>query len=139
MTLRHFLRDDDLSPAEQAEVLDLAAPMKADRYAHQPLAGPRPVAVIFEKPSLRTRVSFEAGIAELGGHPLVIDAQTTHFGRGETHRATPAGCCRATSPRSSSGPSATSGSPSSPHGSDACRWSTRSPTASTRASCWPTC
>ena len=81
---RHFLRDDDLSPAEQAEVLDLASLLKIQRYAFKPLAGPRPVAVIFEKPSLRTRVSFEAGIAELGGHPLVIDAQTTHFARGET-------------------------------------------------------
>ena len=82
--MRHFLRDDELSPAEQSAVLDLAATMKVDRYAYKPLAGPKPVAVIFEKPSLRTRVSFEAGIAELGGHPLVIDAQTTHFARGET-------------------------------------------------------
>jgi ornithine carbamoyltransferase len=81
---RHFLRDDDLSPAEQADVLDLATSLKADRLAARPLAGPRAVAVIFEKPSLRTRVSFEVGIAELGGHPVVIDAQTTHFGRGET-------------------------------------------------------
>jgi ornithine carbamoyltransferase len=81
---KHFLRDDDLSPAEQSEVLDLAAILKVERYTHKPLAGPRPVAVLFEKPSLRTRVSFEAGIAELGGHPLVIDAQTTHFARGET-------------------------------------------------------
>jgi ornithine carbamoyltransferase len=81
---RHFLRDDDLSPAEQAEVLDLAGLLKIQRYGFKPLAGPKPVAVIFEKPSLRTRVSFEAGIAELGGHPLVIDAQTTHFARGET-------------------------------------------------------
>jgi ornithine carbamoyltransferase len=81
---RHFLRDDDLSPAEQAEVLDLAAAMKADRFGYQPLAGPRAVAVLFDKPSLRTRVSFAAGIAELGGYPLVIDAQSTHFGRGET-------------------------------------------------------
>ena len=82
--MRHLLRDDDLTPAEQAEVLDLAATLKADRYGHKPLAGPRSVAVIFEKSSLRTRVSFEAGIAELGGHPLVIDSQTTHIGRGET-------------------------------------------------------
>ena len=82
--MRHFLRDDELTPAEQSAVLDLAATMKVDRYAYKPLAGPKPVAVIFEKPSLRTRVSFEAGIAELGGHPLVIDAQTTHFARGET-------------------------------------------------------
>jgi ornithine carbamoyltransferase len=81
---RHFLRDDDLAPAEQRAVLDLAATMKAERYAHRPLAGPQPVAVIFEKQSLRTRVSFDAGIAELGGHPVIIDAQTAHFGRGET-------------------------------------------------------
>jgi ornithine carbamoyltransferase len=82
--MRHFLRDDDLSPAEQSSVLDLAAAIKADRFGHRPLAGPRSVAVVFEKPSLRTRVSFEAGIAELGGQPLIIDAQTTHFGRGES-------------------------------------------------------
>jgi ornithine carbamoyltransferase len=81
---RHFLRDDDLTPAEQAAVLDLAVTIKADRYTHRPLAGPQAVAVIFEKPSLRTRVSFETGIAELGGHPIIVDAQTTHFGRGET-------------------------------------------------------
>jgi ornithine carbamoyltransferase len=83
-TPRHFLRDDHLSPAEQAEVLDLAGAMKADRYGYRPLAGPRAVAVLFDKPSLRTRVSFSVGIAELGGYPLVIDAQSTHFGRGET-------------------------------------------------------
>ncbi len=81
---RHFLRDDDLSAAEQAEVLDLADAMKADRFARRPLEGPRTVAVLFDKPSLRTRVSFAVGIAELGGQPLVIDAQSTHFGRGET-------------------------------------------------------
>jgi ornithine carbamoyltransferase len=81
---RHFLRDDDLSPAEQAEVLDLADAMKADRFGYRPLAGPRAVAVLFDKPSLRTRASFAVGIAELGGYPLVIDAQVTHFGRGET-------------------------------------------------------
>ncbi|ATO13728.1 ornithine carbamoyltransferase [Micromonospora sp. WMMA1998] len=82
--IRHFLRDDDLTPAEQAAVLDLAARMKAERYAHKPLAGPRSVAVLFDKQSLRTRISFDAGIAELGGHPLVVDTQVTHFGRGET-------------------------------------------------------
>src|SRR6202167_497371 len=81
---RHFLRDDDLSPAEQAEVLDRADAMKADRFGYRPLAGPRTVAVLFDKPSLRTRVSFAVGIAELGGYPLIIDAQGTHFGRGET-------------------------------------------------------
>jgi ornithine carbamoyltransferase len=83
MMVRHFLRDDDLAPAELAEVLDLADAMKADRYAYQPLAGPKAVAVIFDKPSTRTRVSFSIGIAELGGYPLVIDAQSTQLGRGE--------------------------------------------------------
>jgi ornithine carbamoyltransferase len=84
MAIRHFLRDDDLTPAEQAEVLALAAAMKQDRFGRRPLAGPRAVAVLFDKPSLRTRVSFTVGIAELGGMPLVIDTQTTHIGRGET-------------------------------------------------------
>jgi ornithine carbamoyltransferase len=80
---RHFLRDDDLSPAEQAEVLDLADAMKKDRLGQQPLAGPRTVAVLFDKPSTRTRVSFAVGIAELGGMPLVIDSQTAQLSRGE--------------------------------------------------------
>jgi ornithine carbamoyltransferase len=80
---RHFLRDDDLSPAEQAEVLDLAAAMKADRFGYQALGGPRTVAVLFDKPSTRTRISFSVGIAELGGHPLLVDAQTSQLGRGE--------------------------------------------------------
>ena len=81
---RHFLRDDDLTPAEQAAVLDLADAMKKDRFGYQTLAGPRAVAVLFDKPSLRTRVSFSIGITELGGYPLVIDTQATHFARGET-------------------------------------------------------
>ncbi|WP_433790993.1 ornithine carbamoyltransferase [Actinoplanes sp. CA-252034] len=84
MTTRHFLRDDDLTPQEQAEVLDLAAQMKTDRFGYTPLAGPRSVAVFFDKASLRTRLSFEAGIAELGGQPIIVDTQNTHFGRGET-------------------------------------------------------
>ena len=81
---KHFLRDDDLTPAQQAQVLDLARVMKKDRFARRPLEGPKAVAVLFDKPSLRTRVSFTVGIAELGGLPLVIDTQTTHIGRGET-------------------------------------------------------
>ncbi|ASW54724.1 ornithine carbamoyltransferase [Plantactinospora sp. KBS50] len=81
---RHFLADDDLNAAEQAAVLDLAARMKADRYGHRPLAGPRSVAVLFDKPSLRTRTSFDVGITELGGHSLMVDTQVTHFGRGES-------------------------------------------------------
>jgi ornithine carbamoyltransferase len=80
---RHFLRDDDLTPAEQAQVLDLADRMKADRFGSRPLEGPRTVAVLFDKHSTRTRVSFSVGIAELGGYPLVIDAQSSQLGRGE--------------------------------------------------------
>ena len=81
---RHLLRDDDLSPAEQAEVLDLAAAIKADPFGHRPLEGPRAVAVIFDKPSTRTRVSFQVGIAALGGTPVMIDGRDAQFGRGET-------------------------------------------------------
>jgi ornithine carbamoyltransferase len=81
--VRHYLRDDDLSPSELVEVLDLADAMKVDRFLRRPLDGPRAVAVIFDKTSTRTRVSFSVGIAELGGYPLVIDAQTTQLGRGE--------------------------------------------------------
>jgi ornithine carbamoyltransferase len=83
-TPAHFLRDDDLTPTQQAEVLALAAAMKNDRYLYRPLEGPRAVPVLFDKPSLRTRVSFQVGIAELGGLPLVIDTQVTHLGRGES-------------------------------------------------------
>ena len=84
--IRHFLKDDDLSPDEQAEVLALAASLKQTRHtaeAPMPLAGPRAVAVLFDKPSTRTRVSFSIGIAELGGYPLVIDAAGSQLGRGE--------------------------------------------------------
>jgi ornithine carbamoyltransferase len=81
---RHFLRDDDLSPAEQSAVLDLAAAMKTDRFGYRPLDGPRSVAVFFDKVSLRTRLSFETGIPELGGNAIVVDTQATHFGRGES-------------------------------------------------------
>ncbi len=81
--IRHFLRDDDLSPVEQDEVLTLAQQLTADRYGHQPLAGPKTVAVIFDKTSTRTRISFAVGIGELGGIPLIIDAQTSQMGRGE--------------------------------------------------------
>ena len=69
---RHLLRDDDLTPAEQDEILDLAVALKKDRWKLKPLAGPQTVAVIFDKSSTRTRVSFAVGIADLGGSPLVI-------------------------------------------------------------------
>jgi ornithine carbamoyltransferase len=82
--IRHFLRDDDLQPDEQAEVLALAAELKKDPFSHRPLDGPRGVAVIFDKNSTRTRFSFEVGIAQLGGHAVVVDGRSTQLGREET-------------------------------------------------------
>ena len=82
--IRHFLRDDDLNPDEQAEVLALAADLKKDPFSHRPLEGPRGVAVIFDKNSTRTRFSFEVGIAQLGGHAVVVDGRSTQLGREET-------------------------------------------------------
>jgi ornithine carbamoyltransferase len=81
---RNFLRDDDLSPEEQAAVLALAADMKTDPFSRRPLEGPRGVAVIFDKNSTRTRFSFEMGIAQLGGHAVVVDGRSTQLGREET-------------------------------------------------------
>jgi len=77
---RHFLADDDLSPAEQAEVLALAAAIKQAPYDRRPLAGPRTVAMIFDKPTLRTQASFGAGIAELGGYPMLVDGSLAGIG-----------------------------------------------------------
>jgi len=81
---RHFLRDDDLSQAEQTAILDLAEQIKADRWARTPLAGPQTVAVIFDKSSTRTRVSFAVGIADLGGVPLIISTANSQLGGKET-------------------------------------------------------
>jgi ornithine carbamoyltransferase len=80
---RHFLRDDDLSPAEQAEVLELAEALKKDRFSSKVFAGPKTVALIFDKPSTRTRVSFAVGVSELGGAPLIIDSATSQLGSNE--------------------------------------------------------
>ncbi|WP_435769133.1 ornithine carbamoyltransferase [Nocardioides sp. SYSU DS0651] len=80
---RSFLRDDDLTPAEQAEVLALAAELKAHPYDRKPLAGPRTVAMIFDKPTLRTQASFAAGIAELGGHAVLVDGTLAGIGKRE--------------------------------------------------------
>ncbi|PSL39086.1 ornithine carbamoyltransferase [Labedella gwakjiensis] len=81
---RHFLRDDDLTQAEQGEILDLAIELKKDRFSHKPLAGPQTVAVIFDKSSTRTRVSFAVGIADLGGVPLIISTASSQLGGKET-------------------------------------------------------
>ncbi|MGO1318801.1 MAG: ornithine carbamoyltransferase [Galactobacter sp.] len=83
-TLRHFLVDTDLSPAEQSEVLDLAAQLKAERWSRTPLAGPQTVAIIFDKTSTRTRLSFAAGVADLGGNPLIINPGEAQLGHKET-------------------------------------------------------
>ncbi len=84
MSTRHFLRDDDLTRSEQAEILDLAVELKRDRFAVKPLAGPQTVAVIFDKSSTRTRVSFAVGIADLGGVPLIISTANSQLGGKET-------------------------------------------------------
>lgn len=81
---RHFLRDDDITPEEQRDILDLASSIKADRWRERPLAGPQTVAVIFDKSSTRTRVSFAVGIADLGGQPLIISTANSQLGGKET-------------------------------------------------------
>jgi ornithine carbamoyltransferase len=81
---RHFLRDDDLAPGELAAVLDLAASMKSDRRGHQPLHGPRSVALIFDKPTLRTQLSFSVAVAELGGVAMPIDVGLARIGERES-------------------------------------------------------
>lgn len=81
---RHFLRDDDLSQGEQTAILDSAIELKKDRFGTRPLAGPQTVAVIFDKSSTRTRVSFAVGIAELGGIPLIISTANSQLGGKET-------------------------------------------------------
>jgi ornithine carbamoyltransferase len=82
--MRHFLVDDDLSAVEQLAILDLANTLKAEPYRVRPFAGPRTVAVLFDKPSTRTRISFETAITELGGHPMIMDAAQLQLGRGES-------------------------------------------------------
>ena len=81
---RHFLRDDDLSPTEQDEVLSLAASLKQAPYDSRSLAGPRTVATIYDKPTLRTQASFAAGIAELGGNPMLVDGALAGIGKRES-------------------------------------------------------
>jgi ornithine carbamoyltransferase len=81
---RHFLRDDDLSPAEQLAVLDLAATLKRAPYDSHALAGPKTVATIYDKPTLRTQASFAAGIAELGGNPMAVDGSLAGIGKRES-------------------------------------------------------
>ncbi|WP_232686838.1 ornithine carbamoyltransferase [Halobacterium zhouii] len=81
----HFLKIDDLTPDELASVLDDAAALKraqADGIPHEALGG-RTLAMLFEKPSTRTRVSFEVGMTQLGGHAVFLSADDIQLGRGE--------------------------------------------------------
>ncbi len=80
MTLRHFLRDDDLTAAEQRTILDRARALKAAPFSDRALEGPQVVAVLFDKQTLRTQVSFTAAIAHLGGFPMVIDGKLAQVG-----------------------------------------------------------
>jgi len=82
--MRHYLSVDDLTTSELPEVLDLAAVLKGDRSAHANALSGRSVALIFEKPSTRTRVSFEVGVEQLGAHAVVLPSSELQLGRGET-------------------------------------------------------
>ena len=135
---RRFLRDDDLSPAEQHEILQRARHLKSSRDASQPFHGAKAVALIFDKPTLRTQVSFAAGVAELGGMPMVVDGNLAQIGTRESdlgHRqgARPAG----------RGDRVAHVRPGTHRGDGGvrrgARSSMRSPTSSTPASCSPTC
>ncbi|WP_155895190.1 ornithine carbamoyltransferase [Corynebacterium vitaeruminis] len=86
--VRHFLSDDDLSPAEQAEVLELALELKKAPYSKKTFEGPQSVAVLFDKTSTRTRFSFDAGINALGGNAIVAETGKTQMGKGETYQDT---------------------------------------------------
>ncbi len=81
---RHFLRDDDLTPEEQHEVLQRARYLKGKRDGYQPFQGAKSVALIFDKPTLRTQASFSAGVAELGGSPMVVDGNLAQIGTRES-------------------------------------------------------
>jgi ornithine carbamoyltransferase len=84
MSIRHFLRDDDLTTEEQAVVLQRARELKAAPFSRRPLEGPRTVAVVFDKPTLRTQVSFAGAITGLGGYPLVVDGTLAQIGTRES-------------------------------------------------------
>jgi ornithine carbamoyltransferase len=81
---RHFLRDDDLTAEEQALVLQRALELKAAPFSRRPLEGPRTVSVVFDKPTLRTQVSFAGAISQLGGLPLVVDGNLAQIGTRES-------------------------------------------------------
>src|ERR1700704_6353200 len=81
---RHLLSSDDLTPVQQASIIARAVHVKKDRREHARSLEGRSVAMLFEKPSTRTRVSFEVAISELGGYPVVLRSDEVQLGRGET-------------------------------------------------------
>ena len=81
---RHFLKDDDISPQEQSEIISAAIKLKSDRFADRSFEGPQSVALIFDKTSTRTRVSFSVGVSEMGGYPLFIDSQSSQLAKSES-------------------------------------------------------
>ena len=84
MTVRHFLRDDDLGAQEQREVLDRALALKAEPFSDRRLEGPRTVSILFDKPTLRTQVSFVGAVSALGGVPMVVDGRLAGVGTRES-------------------------------------------------------
>jgi ornithine carbamoyltransferase len=84
---RHFLTGEELTSEELERLLDRALELKRDRLASDALHG-RSVALIFDKPSTRTRLSFEVGVHELGGHPVLLREGEMQIARGESVRDT---------------------------------------------------
>ena len=82
---KHFLTGEELTAAQQLRLIERAAELKADRLASRALEG-RSVALVFDKPSTRTRVSFDVGVYELGGHPVVLRQGELQMARGESTR-----------------------------------------------------
>jgi ornithine carbamoyltransferase len=82
---KHFLTGAELTADEQARLLERAIELKADRLSSRALEG-RSVALVFDKPSTRTRVSFEVGVHELGGHAVVLRQGELQMARGEAPR-----------------------------------------------------
>ena len=102
-TLRHFLDLSEIAAADLRRILDTAARLKAarrkgSRPLDRPLAG-KVLAMIFDKPSTRTRVSFDIAMRELGGETIMLTGQEMQLGRGETIADT-AESCRVSSTRS---------------------------------------
>jgi ornithine carbamoyltransferase len=82
---KHFLTGEELTAAQQLRLIERATELKADRLASRALEG-RSVALVFDKPSTRTRVSFDVGVYELGGHPVVLRQGELQMARGESTR-----------------------------------------------------